>query len=454
MQKLLLLTSIFSIIPQIAFASLEDESKPSCASMGYKTPTSECISSGGTPLLCPFAELNNSTCICLSQSCRGFPLLKDGTNYYYLANDGTKVPAKPVNGKVEDYIDGTMETCTVGFGEDEFTYYRVPQCKENFLYQNNICDEGCDTATKYPYNYHPGNLPGEVEKCVNTEGEWYGYKSCNDGWVLSNGKCNLNSCDIMYYPYMSDPNANEVRGVTATCKIGGNSYYKYTSCNEGYTLSTKGSVCIGNCEINTSCTKTTVTENNITYNNWKCGLKNPSKCRIGDNATMGGKVIGTVVYISADKTLIMGNNLSTRKWGNGVAETTDVANLTNITDTTKARADFNGKQKTYAIKAFAASTGYDYPAASVCYNYSTSNCNHDMCLQGEWYLPSLGELGYMYDNRYILWQVTGQNAFYNSYFWSSAGYNSTNAWLLTFDSGVRYAYFKYYSFYVGPVLAF
>jgi len=161
MKQLLFITSILPLISYSAKASLDDMTKPTCAEMGYTTSTAECLSSNGNPLLCPYSDSDNSLCICLSKSCRGYPLLKDRDNkYYYLNTEGERVDAEPAQGSVEGNIEGNMESCTVGFGDDEVTYYRVPKCKSGFRYQNNIFDEGCDTVNKYPFDYHPGTLPG------------------------------------------------------------------------------------------------------------------------------------------------------------------------------------------------------------------------------------------------------------------------------------------------------
>jgi len=477
MRNILLVTTILSFTATATFAALDEAAKKSCAEMGYNSTVDGCLAEGGTPLLCPFSETDENSCVCLKESCRGYNLLKDSDgSYYYLSSDGTKVSAVPTVGTVESNIVGDIESCVVGFDADAITYYRVPECKEGYLYQNNICDIGCDTTSKYPYNYHPGNLPGIVEMCKNESGEWYGYTSCNSGWTLKDGKCNLNDCDIKNYPYNTDPNAKKVRGTTETCRIGGNPYYKYTSCNDGYEL--KKSICVGSCEIDVdNCTSTAVNINAAnypySYNDWKCPLVDKDSCMIGDNATINGKSIGTVFYISEDKILVMGDNRGAIRWGNGLAESTDIPTeiLPNITSTALAVQDYDGKQKTNAIKAYVHSSDSDefndsgcttsvtdalcsYPAATKCYNYSTTNCNHNMCQQGEWYLPALGELGYMYDNRYILYNVTGSTVFTNSYFWSSTEYSSTHAWLVPFGSGNRPAWDKGNMLYVRPVLAF
>ena len=467
----ILLLSISLIFISISALAKDKEITASCADLGYTTPYDECTQDKGVPLICPVYDGGNEKpVICLKESCRGYNLVdgealyKDETNWNDLASDGRTI---------RNHI-ASFEECTVGTGDTVRKLYRVKECAEGSLYQNGLCDVGCDTVNKYPYRLHPGNLAGEVEVCKDASGEYFGYKECHDGWLGGwnnkdnpTGYCNLNTCDIMYYPYNTDPNAQKVRGTTDICLIGGNRYYKYISCNEGYTLSTKGSVCIGSCEIDIdNCEKTQIditgTNYNHSYNNWKCGLKDKNTCMIGDNATIDGYVIGTIFYISDDKILVMGGNQGTKKWGDGLAESTNIPTeiLPDITSTASAVQDYDGKQKTNAIKAYINKSDNDeftdasYPAAAACYNYETTNCHHDMCLQGEWYLPALGELGYMYDNRYLLWQVTGQNAFYNSYFWSSTESGSASAWALSFINGNRWSNGKYPSGYVRPVLSF
>ena len=496
MKTTILLSASMLILGGTASALKADET-PTCAEMGYDTLTSDCLKAGGTPLLCPYggtgqaatsdkSATESNLCACLTQSCRGYPLTKEGTTYYHLNTDGQKVEVKPDTGKVEDYVDGAMETCVASQGNNQVTYYRVPKCKTGYRYSNDICIEGC--GSRYPYDYHPGNLPGTVEECEDANGKWYGYTSCNDGWTPAkptDGKCNLSSCSIQDYPYMSDPNRQQDRGQTLTCKIGGNAYYRYTNVDKdgkelkentcalnGYTLS-RG-VCIADCEINISNCKKTRKQaykggDESYYDEWRCGLKEPSKCRLGDRATINGKSIGTIVHLPDsrdDRVLVLGGISQFLKWGDGVTETTKItyqrtddnklnSNDFATTNTAYAIKDYNGKSNTYTIMQFKKTNSeYKYPAAEKCYAYTADNCTHDMCKAGQWFLASEGELGYMYDNRYILYNATGDARFYNTWWWSSTEYNSYIAWLVNFDDGSRPAWDKYYSGYVRPVLAF
>lgn len=473
--------SLLTMTGGVRADSLENETKPSCAALGYNTNVQDCLDAKGTPLLCPFSGQENPVCLCVSDSCRGYPLQKNGTQYYYINESGRKITVAPISGKVEDYIDGNIESCTVGFGEDKTTYYRVPKCKGDYLFQNYICDEGCDTVNKYPYSYHPGNLPGKVEECVNEASKWYGYVECNEGWTLDNGKCNLNTCSILEYPYVSDPNLMQYRGQTLSCKIGGNTYYKYTTVDKdgvpltsdtcglnGYTLS--GGVCRAKCEINTSsasCKATVVTtiinNNSYSYNTFNCGLKNAKDCRVGDIAVINGVEVGTIFHLpenSSDKVLVMGGYIGKLQWADGVSQTTDIPDLASITSLTTAINDSNGKLNTAIIKAFATAKNYSYPAAKKCWTYESSGCNHPVCQAGEWYLPSLKELGYMYDNRYILYNAvlsTKQDTFLanpGEYMRTSTEANASAAWLLSFKNGNRPAWGKYDYYPLRSILSF
>ncbi len=497
MKKTILLSTSMLILGGTASA-LKAAEMPTCAEMGYDTLTADCLKAGGTPLLCPYGgtgqaatgdkvATEDNLCACLTRSCRGYPLTKEGSTYYHLNTDGQKVEIKPDTGEVEDYIDGAMETCVASQGNNPVIYYRVPKCKTGYRYSNDICIEGC--GSRYPYDYHPGNLPGTVEECEDSNGTWYGYTSCNDGWTPAkptDGKCNLSSCNIQEYPYISDPNRQQYRGQTLTCKIGGNAYYRYTNfdkegheltedtCEDhGYHLS-RG-VCVADCEINISNCKKTQKQaykggEESYYDEWRCGLKEPSKCRLGDRATINGNSIGTIIHLPEsgdDRVLVLGEIKSFIKWGDGVTETTKITfkrtdenkfpNNDDFATTSTAYAikDYNGKSNTYTIMKFKeTNSDYKYPAAERCYTYTVDNCTHDMCKAGQWYLASEGELGYMYDNRYILYNATGDARFYNTWWWSSTEVSAAGAWGVGFNGGVRWNYYKYNTGYVRPVLAF
>ena len=141
---------------------------------------------------------------------------------------------------------------------------------------------------------------------------------------------------------------------------------------------------------------------------------------------------------------------STMYWS---TEYEDIPGITNITDPSKAKQDFNGKANTAAIKAYNSSLS-NYPAAKYAYNYKTTGTN-----AGEWYLPALGELNTVYSNKdymnYALSVVGKKDIPTDRYHWSSSEDSYDNAWLLRFSAGGVSNYNKdYNSNYVRPVLAF
>lgn len=453
---LLATTSLLSFGTSASFA----EDKPSCASLGYTTDSRSCVDRGGSPLMCPYSILNdtdatNTDCICLSKSCRGYPLFKVDDKYYYLPpTGGNPVEAIPSVGTIEGNIDGEMESCTVGLGNDAHTYYRVPKCKEGFLYQNNICDEGCDTINTYPFETHPGNLAGEVQICKDEKGEHYGYIECNDGWKLSNGRCNLNSCDIKEYPYMSNPNDEEHRGEVESCKIGGNAYYKYSSCIDGF--EPKGSVCVSTCEI-TNCSYTTATEG---HREWTCKLNNP-KCRIGDTAVYDGINIGTIFHLpdaEDNRVHVMGIAKNIR-WGIGEASTTFIDNLLET-------YIYEGKKNTKIIDNFRIAQNWNkggvnsFPAVEYCLDYNVNCVEDTMCAVGEWYLPAYNELYAMYNSRFFLHNIhigSDVEFFSNNkgvYLWSSTGGKATTVYIVGMHNGILSYNLKQSSGWMFPILSF
>ena len=106
MRNILLVSTILSFTATSAFAALDEAAKKSCAEMGYNSTVDGCLAEGGTPLLCPFSEKGENSCVCLKESCRGYNLLKDSDgSYYYQSSDGTKVSATPTVGTVESNIE-------------------------------------------------------------------------------------------------------------------------------------------------------------------------------------------------------------------------------------------------------------------------------------------------------------------------------------------------------------
>ena len=105
-------------------------------------------------------------------------------------------------------------------------------------------------------------------------------------------------------------------------------------------------------------------------------------------------------------------------------------------------SDFNGKENTYVLKNLSA----DYQAANACWNYSDSVSNL------QWYLPSMGELGYfmarfnkiMYGLMKIGGFTLGTTCLTNGII-SSNEYDANNMFYLIPQGGKISAYYKQYN---------
>ena len=183
-------------------------------------------------------------------------------------------------------------------------------------------------------------------------------------------------------------------------------------------------------------------------------------CRVGDilysdkkcysGGVQSGKTpIGVVFDASRRTAIALESSPSKMEWS---TEDVDISGITNITDPSKAKQDFNGKANTAAIKAYNSSLS-NYPAAKYAYEYKTTGTN-----AGEWYLPALGELNTAYSNKdflnYALSLVGKKDIPTDTYHWSSSESLNDYAWYLIFSNGRVYNYGKYGNDYVRPVLAF
>ena len=130
----------------------------------------------------------------------------------------------------------------------------------------------------------------------------------------------------------------------------------------------------------------------------------------------------------------------------------DVPGVDNITDSTLAITDLDGKKNTSTVLAYCKANGKSCPAFEYVNRYKTEGTK-----AGDWYLPSMGELYAIYGNMGVLNVTLGKIAatrLTTSWYWSSSAYFYYAAWGLRFsDGGVGYAG-KGNPGYVRPVLAF
>lgn len=151
-----------------------------------------------------------------------------------------------------------------------------------------------------------------------------------------------------------------------------------------------------------------------------------SSWNTGNNSkAVGVAVVSDKCSFIIDKT----NSTNSIQWG---GYGTDVVEVSNITDSTKAKLDYNGFSNTAKIiSALGSSTDI---AVGWCKSKSIT-------VGGEvrkGYLPALGEWQTAYDNKSQVASALskiGGTAIPNSYHWSSTEYSSSLAWLLNWRAG-------------------
>lgn len=122
---------------------------------------------------------------------------------------------------------------------------------------------------------------------------------------------------------------------------------------------------------------------------------------------------------------------------------TYIEGITETTNMSTAANDYNGKRNTTAILAKATSqsnwrtastitnsssnsTNTYFPAACCCWRFHTLGTQ-----QGDWYLPSFGELNKGCQNKSAIetsLKALGMNNAYSDYYWSSTAYNWKQCW--------------------------
>ena len=133
-----------------------------------------------------------------------------------------------------------------------------------------------------------------------------------------------------------------------------------------------------------------------------------------------------------------------------------------------ATSDLDGKANTKKILAVdnAASTAWQtasaitnnsgatnvHPAAQCCWRFNPGSTN-----QGDWYLPSIGELAFIMPNfdklNTAISDVGGVQLNATTYYWSSTEYDETNAWYVGTSLGYVGSTNKYGDGYVRAFLA-
>ena len=188
------------------------------------------------------------------------------------------------------------------------------------------------------------------------------------------------------------------------------------------------------------------------------------------NDSNRSKVIGYILDNSGEysgRNIIMSVNASSSGmfWGNSnYLYGTDVPGLTNYVydiGSTEPYKDKNGKSNTQIVIDYCNSKSWSLLDASQAFDYVKSFSPGYR--NGEWYLPSAGELKLFYDNRTKFrtdCNTAGISTNMNSdttgafNFWTSTEYSGGSSWFLNFDdSSPSYRGSKGGSRYVVPFLA-
>lgn len=105
-----------------------------------------------------------------------------------------------------------------------------------------------------------------------------------------------------------------------------------------------------------------------------------------------------------------------------------------ISGSNNALSDFDGLGNTQTLVGL----GAEYVAANACWNYKDGVSNT------QWYLPALGELGFLACRRNVINEAittVGGIAVPNTTFWSSTENSSSNAYEVSMSSGYVYEYY-------------
>ena len=124
---------------------------------------------------------------------------------------------------------------------------------------------------------------------------------------------------------------------------------------------------------------------------------------------------------------------TTLYWGKNL-QGKDVAGITNISDQSVAKTDFNGKANTAAIIAAYTEHGVDMDSRDMCKvlaSYTEGGFT-------DWYVPSAGQLYEMYtkmsDINAALTKIGG-TALESDRYWASSEHGAVSAWDVTFNYG-------------------
>lgn len=167
-----------------------------------------------------------------------------------------------------------------------------------------------------------------------------------------------------------------------------------------------------------------------------------------------GEVADGVLVTEGSKHIVVAPTEATLYWSSAGVTGGGVQ----TTDRLTALNDWAGKNNTTAQAAKSECSGASY-APGFCHTYARSNGNEGGLGAGKWWLPSIGELMMMYNNKlkinYALSLINGATQLAEAAHWSSTEYSQTGAWSLYFSNGTVDGNAKAtYQIHVRPVSAF
>ena len=190
---------------------------------------------------------------------------------------------------------------------------------------------------------------------------------------------------------------------------------------------------------NGGCTSPNVGD--ILYSDMSCGTE-----------VVSGKAPIGVVF-EPDRRLAIALKTEPKLW---MGDHNNVGTLADIRSTPDVIADWQGKNNTKLITTFCTAKHVSCPAFDYVNSYSTSIIG---ATSGDWYLPAMGELNAIYENKSVL-NVTlskiGGMTLPDSPHWSSSENDDYFAWNHSFSDGYNISGSNKHVLkgYVRPVLAF
>ncbi len=337
-------------------------------------------------------------------------------------------------------------------------YKRLISCANGYTKSGNTCSASSCSAIGYE-----SSIPANKICSKHTEGSLTCYKDCRavscSGYTLNCDTFNVaNSASKATCPDCESASAN---CSPKLCKV--------SSCMDGFKIAENGTTCVAlddTCPVNTFKAGVCETGEDKQVDTteagtpcYSCKAKPVSGPKIGDilysdltvsSEVVAGKTPIGIVFDEEKKLAVALKDGGTMKWS---TTTFDIPDLPNLTSSTDALSDWNGKNNTKTIVDYCKANSKSCPAAEYANSYTTTGTN-----AGDWYLPGLGELNAIYTNKTVLnsmlARVSGAAILPDSYHWSSSEYSNYSAWGQRFSDGNVHGNCNKNTntFYVRPVI--